>query len=227
MIDQRLNIPTLEADFEALVDSLRKTGTITGLSNDGELTTIATINDLKAFEVVSIDGVSYRIVSATSNEFVVKGVISTGTEWKANAPYYMDGHILEIQARLKELDESTSLLKWQKYPLIILLQDIDYSKNKIARTSVSVDILIVNITEGTYITEQRRVNNFEPVLDPLYNKFIAAVNDSNNFFINGNWNLTRRYYWGSELANKNPVSDFLDAIEINDLKLELAIPKCI
>jgi hypothetical protein len=227
MIDSRLNIPTFEADFEDVVDSIRQTGTITGLVALNGETTIQTVNDLKLNDVITVGGVSCKVLSFSGSEIVVNKEVS-GSDWKAEFPYFMDGHLIEIQSRLKDLDDSgDNVLKYSKYPLVVLLQNIRYDKNKINKSSVSIDFLVVNETEGKYITKQRRDYNFTPIIDPIYNELIGAIKDSLSFTItNNDFGVSREYYWGSDLANKNPLSDRLDAIEVSNLKLELTIKNC-
>ena len=82
----------------------------------------------------------------------------------------------------------------------------------------------MNPTKAEYTTKQRREFNFTPKLDPLYSEFIHALD---NFIgiaiISENWDITRRYYWGSQLVEKNIFNDKLDAIEIKNLEIEVNI----
>jgi len=223
MSDAKLRIPTFEADFESIVDKIRKTGIITDAVLSGENTVLTTVNDLKENKTLLINGISCKVISASSTEITVNKDVVGATEWKAEFPFFMDGHISEISKRLKGKDESNdSVLKWQKYPLIILLQDIDYKKNRINNTEATIDFLIVNSTEQDYTTVQRRENNFIPILDPLYNDLITAMRDNMKFRIsNDSFTASRKYFWGAIPQNKNPFNDRLDAIEITGLKLDL------
>lgn len=229
MIDVRLNIPTLETDFESVVDSIRKVGVITSTSLAGGNTTLDTVNDLKVNQTLLINGTSCKIISASPTQITVNKDVDGAINWKAEFPYFMDGHIEEINIRLKRKDDSAdSVLKWQKYPLIILLQDIDYDKNKINPSEASIDFIIVNITKQGYTTIQRRSNNFTPILDPLYNELIGMLRDSPGFRItDDNFKISRKYFWGAVPQGKNPFNDRLDAIEVNNLNLELITPNCV
>lgn len=227
MIDTRLSIPTFEADFEAVVDSIRSTGTITGAVIASGSTTIQTVNSLSVNDVITIDGTSCRVTSASSSEIVVNKEVA-GLDWKAEFPYFMDGHLTEIQGRLKAKDEAEKqVTSWTKYPLVVLFQNLKYKINKTSKSSVPIDFMIVNITKGNLITEQRRDENFSPVLDPIYNELIGAIKDSLSFSItNDDFDVSREYYWGSDESEKNPLNDRLDAIEVSNLKLELTIKNC-
>lgn len=232
MIDVRLNIPTLEADFEAVVDSIRKGGIITDSVVSGNSTILTLDNSdsyLKKDQVLLINGIDCRIDVATATEITVNQNVLGATEWKALFPYFMDGHIAEIAKRLTEKDKSNSnTLAYTKYPLIVLFQDFDYNKNKIDNTDVSVNIAIVNGTNKEYITVQRRDNNFTPILDPIYNELIGALRDTLAFRItDGDFTVSRKYYWGSSLSDSHPADDPLDAISIENLNLELTTPNCI
>lgn len=235
MTDVRLNIPTFEDDFESVVDSMRKTGEITSVTQTIEgFSILETENDLSVHDVISVSNetetVTCKILIASATSITVNENVPTDSEtWKAEAPFFMDGHISEISKRLKRKDESAnSVLRWTKYPLVVLLQDIDFSNNKINPTRTSIDIIIVNQTEQDYTTVQRREKNFTPILDPLYNKLIFALRDNSKFrMTNNDFNVSRKYFWGAVPKSKNPFNDRLDAIEINNLNLELIKQKCI
>ena len=233
MIDPRLQIPTLEDDFKAVVDSIRKVGIITGsvvLGGDTTLTTDNTSGFLKKDQVLLIDGKDCRINSATSTEIVVNKAVGGATSWKALFPYFMDGHIKEIAKRLTEKDKSgDDVIMYKKYPLIVLLQNLEYDMDPININEAPVSFVIVNSTNPEYITEDRREFNFTPILDPIYDEFIGALKDGTDKLIlkNEKFKMKREYYWGSELADENPFNDRLDAIEVINLNLELITPNCV
>lgn len=228
MIDVRLNIPTLEADFEAVVDSIRKTGIITDSVVSGNSTILTTVNTLKVNQVLLIDGKDCRIDEASPTEITVNQTVGGASEWKALFPYFMDGHIVEIAKRLSEKDKSNNnVIAYTKYPLVVLLQDIEYDKNKINPSKAVIDFIIVNGTEQEYITIERRDNNFTPILDPIYNELIGALRDNSTFRIsNDDFSVSRKYFWGAIPDDKNPFDDRLDAIEVNNLNLSLITQNC-
>ncbi len=225
MTKSRYNIPKFEDDFASVVDSIRHTGIITALSNDGKLTTLTTDNTLRVGEIIAINSKDYAVKSATLLDVVVKGVILAATEWKALAPYFMDGHMLDIADRLTKEGSGVGIYKYKKYPLIVLAQDISYPSTDIGVKTPSVTVYIANLTDPNYIPPQRRDHNFYPILDPLYSELMNAIDSSTIMVMLDQGIPTPRYYWGSKLNNKHPVNDPLDAIEIEDLKLEL-ITKC-
>lgn len=221
MTDPRLNIPNFEDNLKIIVDNIRTTGVITATVVSNGQTTIHSNNTPRAYEVVVINSTSYKVLSAISTEFVIQGEVNVATEWKAEAPYFMDGHLREISNRLAAKDKATGIFKWQKYPLIVLLQNVKYSNHTFENKRAPISIIIVNKTNPDYITEQRRDKNFTPIIDPIYNNLINAINDSNLFKIKDRWDSEREYYWGSQIADSNIFNDHLDAITIDNLNLEI------
>jgi hypothetical protein len=231
MIDPRLSIPTLEADFEAVVDSIRKTGTITDSVVNGSTTLLTTDNAdgfLKKDQVLLIDGKDCRINEATDTTIIVNQVVGGATSWKALFPYFMDGHVEEVAERLSEKDKSNNnVIMYTKYPLVILIQNIKYRIHSVKSNEANVAFLIVNGTNAGYITVTRRENNFNPIIDPIYNELIGALKNSSTFRIDNEYfGVSREFYWGSEFADKNPLNDRLDSISVENLNLILTTPKC-
>lgn len=223
-MNSQLKISNLEDQFAALVDSIRESGTIDSAVILNGVVTIQSANNLNEGDVITINTTDYKVFNVSATQFDVKSQSLLSGAWTSKAPYFMDGHLLEISNRLAQKDQSTGILKWQKYPLVVLIQDFDYDENRISRANVSLNIVIVNETKEDYNTQERRDNNFTPILDPIYNNLMNAIDKSIVFsFTDDGWTTTRRYYWGSSLTDANPFNDKLDAIEINNLNL--SIPK--
>jgi len=140
-------------------------------------------------------------------------------------PYYMAGHLQEIQNRL--LNKSKDKIeKYTKYPLIVLRLDTPET----VESNVSyfnLNIIIVTQTEKNINAEDRVTEIFEPILYPLYEAFINAIVDSGLFMFDGDPSMPDhvkidRPYWGTVGPNanqSNEMSDPLDAIEIINLKI--------
>ena len=182
-----------------------------------------TVNFDGQYLIYNVDTDSNRItISKTKGLATETGVATT------NYPYFEAGHLTEIKATLQEKDES-NLYKYQKYPLIILLLDINEGKGSNANnSSISVDVLILNSTDSNYKALDRNDNNFKPILEPLYARFIQELKGCGYFVgIRKPEQIehakTNRYYWGSQAEygnTSNILGDHLDGIEITNLALE-------
>lgn len=218
------DLPIIEDIISSVVDSIRDTGTITNVVFASGISTITTVNSLSNGEVVVIGSLEGKIKNVSSTEFQIEGDATGELSWKAQAPYFIDGHLLDVANQLLQKDGSVAPVKFKKYPLIVLEQDYAMNKFDGPLASASLNFVIVNQTKAEYTTEQRREFNFTPVLDPLYAEFIEALSSFTGVTIlSENWEITRRYYWGSQLAEKNIFNDKLDAIEIKNLEIETTI----
>lgn len=218
-------LPVIEDIISDVVDSIRATGTITNVVFDSGVSTITSVNSLTEGEVLVIGALEGKIKNVSGTEFQIEGDASLEDSWKSRAPYFIDGHLLDVNKQLAEKDGSDSPEKFKKYPLIVLEQDFEMDKLDGPMARASLNFVIVNYTKPGYTTEQRREFNFTPILDPLYDDFIAALDKFLGITIlSEEWKVTRRYYWGSQFAAEaNVFNDFLDAIEIKDIEIETTI----
>lgn len=152
-----------------------------------------------------------------------------------DAPYYMYGHPLEVINTLAEKDLH-STYKYMRYPLIALFQDFEESnlRSMTAKSSVSLNIIIADLTSPDYKSDQRYTNVFKTVLYPLYNLLIYHIQRSGLFSNVGPGlvphNKIDRLSWGRQGLSGNEGAigfDHIDAIEIQNLELELLhVRKC-
>ena len=223
-MSQVYDLPIIEDIISDVVDSIRDTGTITNVVFASGVSTITTVNSLTNGEVVVIGPLEGKIKNVSSSQFDIDGDATIEVSWKAQAPYFIDGHLLDVANQLLEKDGSVAPVKFKKYPLIVLEQDFTMDKLDGPIAKASLNFVIVNSTKAEYTTEQRREFNFTPKLDPLYSEFLQALDNFIGIGINSeNWDVTRRYYWGSQLVEKNIFNDRLDAIEIKNLEIEVNI----
>ncbi len=222
----KYTLPVIEDIIANVVDSIRATGTITNVVFASGVSTITSVNTLTNGEVVVIGSLEGKISNVSGTEFQIEGDASgEPSSWKAQAPYFIDGHLLDVANQLIEKDGSVAPVKFKKYPLIVMEQDFEMNKLNGPMARATLSFVIVNHTKPEYTTEKRREFNFTPILDPLYKDFIAALD---NFLgvavLSEEWEVTRRYYWGSQFAAEaNVFNDFLDAIEIKNLEIETTI----
>jgi len=142
--------------------------------------------------------------------------------------YYMYGHPLEIVKRLQELSNSVTE-KDKKFPLIILFTDITVDKSTSGfYGSTNLRMLVANITQPEYISEQRTDLNFKPVLHPIKNELIRQISLHPQFTFEGEltYKETDMYFYGSQINNKNIFNDYIDAIELKDIQLNIKNKIC-
>ncbi len=134
-----------------VVDSMREGGEFTSAVDNGDGTfTIIVPNTLNLLEWIKIDDKDYKVISSTANDFKIEAesILSPGS-YKALAPYYLYGHILDINRRLLEKDED-SVFRYQKYPLIALKLPLIQEVNNTQINSISANIAIFEFTEKNY-----------------------------------------------------------------------------
>ncbi len=215
--------------FADIVDSMRKTGTVTSSSEVSGRYTILSANNFSDRQVLSVDDVDYVVYDPTATGFdmeaanPVTGLDFAGKTWKSLAPYYMHGHPVEITNRLNNKNGG-GIYSYQKYPLIVLLQDFqeDINADEYNYASISPDILIVNSTKEAIHADERYDYNYRYTLYPLYSDLIEKIKDSGYFTLIRSKDITHtktdRPYWGTESGGNNTanrLSDPLDAIELN------------
>lgn len=149
----------------------------------------------------------------------------------SDEPFYMYGHPLEIINTLSQKDKHDTQ-KFNKFPLIALFQDFTETMgaNQAVQSSAELNIIIAVNTSPNYTSEDRYTNTFKTVLYPLYDLFIKHIVKS-KWFANVDpglvpHNKTDRLYWGRSGLygnDANIFNDHIDAIEIENLSLELRL----
>lgn len=182
---------------------------------------------------VSIVKLIEQVVATMRNDPALTSIMLTNEHVTLEQiPFYMPGHPVEIENRLKEKNKDRVNM-WLKYPLITLITDIP-EVHRGDMVDFTMTLGIVTFTDRKYNTEQRLDNVFLPVLYPLYDLFFLKLRESGLFVWSGNQEKPEhtaidRYYFGSEAAKNNEAlifSDPLDAIEIADLKLSCYLNQC-
>lgn len=142
---------------------------------------------------------------------------------------YQYGHPLEIIKTLGEWVGSQTY-EPQRYPLIALFQDFQEVKDGLPGidSTVTIHLIIANQTQPNYKAAERYANNFKPILYPVYKELLKQINYSKAFMTKGEDNLSHtkidRLYWGNQGLygnSANIFNDYLDVIEITNLKLKV------
>ena len=137
--------------------------------------------------------------------------------------YYMYGHPKEIAIRLQELSNSPTEGQ-KKFPLIILFTDITIEKNIIGfYGSARLRMLVANFTQPEYISEQRTELNFKPILHPIKDELINQIDRHSQFTYEDElkYSETDMYFYGSQINDKNIFNDYIDAIELKDIRINI------
>lgn len=172
-----------------------------------------------------------KIVSKVSTELTAKLKI---VDPLINAVHYDHGHPLEIIETLKQKDESTSF-KTERYPIIALFQD--FPENSTGEIGVQgeaiLNVIIARPTDPNYKAAERYEKNFNPILYPIYWELMLQIHRSPVFRTLGATLIVHqkidRLYWGRSglYANQgNIFNDWLDCIEIKNLKLKVNQKHC-
>ena len=151
--------------------------------------------------------------------------------------HFMAGHPLEIVNRLIERGENGK--EFDKYPLIALFMDYpEIYSDRVGLMETKLHLMICRGTSPSLITDERFEANFLPILYPIYEALKKKIHTF-SYGRNGKPFQTievnqiehtkiDRPFWGREtfLANKaNAHTDYIDAIEIRDLKLLINLTK--
>lgn len=117
----------------------------------------------------------------------------------------------------------------EKWPLISLYRPYDEMPGGDEYERVKLTLLISNYTTSGRLSRDRQIENFEPILLPIYRELMRQIARS-KFFVVMNPATDMRHtkmqhdYFGKESTPdaKRPLQDFADAIEIRDLELKLS-----
>lgn len=148
--------------------------------------------------------------------------------------HYDYGHPKEIIESLMQKDKSNTFM-FQKYPLVALFQDFpERITNTVgAPNEVTLHLIIANSTKQTFKSNERYSRNFKPFLYPIYNELMKQISNSKHILNYGADNIQHtkidRLFWGKEglYGNEgNIFNDFLDIIEIRDLKFKTYLKNC-
>jgi hypothetical protein len=158
------------------------------------------------------------------SDFIALGITEVFFSW---------GSLSELVDRIGILtDLQVSANK--KFPLIHLFTDIPKTKSVDGSYlwDCELHLIIANITEKKYDSEQRQANNFRPILYPVLFEFEQQIKNSSYFVsaYNLDWQTTDRYKWGRDgiigVDGNNLFEDYIDCIEIQNFNLKVKKTEC-
>lgn len=134
-------------------------------------------------------------------------------------PYYIYGHPIDITKRLSMTDT------FKKYPLICLLLDNPQKKGVSLNVEYSVNptVLVLESTASSYISEERTIKTFKPILYPIALELLTQIENSRHLLIEPNgvkFTWTDKYFWGKEGIKMKGYdgfifNDYLDGIQLD------------
>lgn len=145
------------------------------------------------------------------------------------------GHYREVLRILTWKDASISQ-KDQKYPLIWLVMDFDESMGEnpaYYAKAKGLHFLILNYADPNWTMKERRDKNYLPILYPIMAEFIKAISWTVELGmipeLKISFTKTDRPYWGLDEGGNysaNIFNDFLDAVQIRNLKINIQNKIC-
>lgn len=166
------------------------------------------------------------IASITDDEIIItldnhRAVPPTAIEVVLN---YHHGHLLEIKNYFRAATQKSTLKK-ELFPAIVLVQDIQETIKDQEREAV-LRIIILTDSKQQYTAAERYTYTFEPILYPLEELFFTEMgkrNDVSEFDLD--YTRYDRLFWGRTGSEENTATnifnDFIDAVEITDLKIKI------
>lgn len=148
---------------------------------------------------------------------------------------YQYGPVEELLETLSQMDKDPNSQKL-KYPLVWLILDM---KERRGRTvgfyaEAPMRIVIAHQTNQNFKTTERYEKVFKPVLYPIYYNFLEKA--SQHRLLNNSvpeliiHDKIDHVFWGTQEAgggkSKISLSDFLDAIELDNMLLDILFDNC-
>lgn len=157
-------------------------------------------------------------------------ILSTRTEDPFHV-YYDYGRYLEVTRNLIAKDGGDQT-KHEKYPLIWLV--VPYA---VVETIPGIDceirdmeIIIATTTIQASTSPERIVKNFIPRLWPIYDELRRQIDRSGFFtdidFDNVHTRIDQPYWDGKETRGANLFTDYIDAIQLKNIKLKVTEQTC-
>lgn len=149
--------------------------------------------------------------------------------------FFRYGTYEELVENLRVLnynDDVTSLDENRNYPLIWLPLDIEEQHGNDYSYLATIKLILATQTLPDYTTEERFTNSFKAVLQPIYECLLDKLVTCGYFEQSSpeliEHNKYDRVHWGkTQLIDTNGNGlDFVDAIEITELKLNVKLNNC-
>jgi hypothetical protein len=158
---------------------------------------------------------------------LIKDVVDAAAVKYGSAIHYKHGTWQHIISRITT--ENGGLNADARFPLVCLVQVFDEKFTDDSEYSdAKLTLLICNLSDKNWYSEERYTNNYIPILYPIYEAFMEALNE-NPAIIGYN----QRYYTHTKIDDlylpendKNKLPEILDGLWIQDLELKLDASQC-
>ena len=143
--------------------------------------------------------------------------------------FYQFGPPSEILDNLRSMTQDPKQVE-RKYPLIALFAD--YPERQGIKpgieSDVSLHLIIATLTDKDYTSDQRIAINIKPILEPLYDALMSAIDQSGYYHTRSVETIPRtktvRFSWGRNgLYDRtgNVFEEMIDCSEIENLELSV------
>lgn len=149
------------------------------------------------------------------------------------------GHYAEVVKNLGFKDQAISDSEKVKYPLVWLVMDFEEQSggHPMYYAQGQYQIIIAMPTDPNWGMDERATNNFKPRLLPIYALLMDELHKTQEFGFPSTDQLVKhtrilRPYWGGgqgqngETGKGNLFNDFIDAIQIKNLSLNVVKKLC-
>jgi len=170
----------------------------------------------------------FRDIVQAVSESVLPDIIANNPDVEITAEQinYKFGSWKEITNTLNEWASSPDLAP-QKFPMVVLIEDwqLINSAND-DYNSCTIQLFILMSTDPNYDSFQRQYKVFDPILEPIYDALINELYNCGYFHLldvnrdTPHVKINRKSLGKETLAGLK-TDDYLDAIQIKDLKLKL------
>lgn len=216
--------------FSSIVDSMKSTGTIYSISDNGDGTWKVVTSNTGYLEdnfKVEIDDVLYRVdnVGVNKKTFNITGSNLSSLSGETWTMYFHKeiGHRIEVVKRLTDMTKSKSGSdRWDLIWLLTDNEELTPLDNNDNYAEVKMFIIIATSTKRELTTQQRLDQKFTPILSPIYRLMVKKINDSKLLVRNPGERVNpvkfNRYYYGVETEQGNEMlvlNTEADAIEFS------------
>lgn len=222
----------------SVVTAMKPTISISGvaMTRDGGLDyigglSVSVLNKLfvgERLKIVFAEGTYYvKITSITDKVYVdltEEGFSSSPTAISVVLNYH-HGHLLEVKNTFREYT-TIAAVKREQFPAVVLVQDFPEEINNLTgEREVTCTVFLVTDSQKQYTAADRYDYTFGPILYPLYDLFFEQLRYS-DYVADSQLQHTKidRVFWGRESGEgslSNIFNDFIDAIEISNLKVKI------
>lgn len=219
-------------EVKAVFDFLKTAKTISNITEAVGISTITTNSlilleiqypvFLKNGQIVTINHVNYQVsnISYTNRTFDIEAIGLVATSWHLACEFKF-GSRMEIN-QILDIESKDSDKRNMRYPFAWLF--INESRNHDSLEydfKTGLKMAFVHLSKAEYKAEYRKENIFKPVLVPLAEMFMEAIQSSyfsrvfSFEYTELNYNEYFRYFYGSADKNKMVLNAPTDAIEID------------